>query len=73
MLQHAGRCARGRYVQAGPELFRQRRQRHHAGSHHHPRAWTQVSTTHTAERRKDGKIKVFSSFNEQDNLICNDY
>lgn len=50
MLQHAGRGARGRYVQAGQELFRQRGQRHHAGSHHHPRAWTQVSTSSIRNR-----------------------
>ena len=35
LLQHAGHGARGGHVQGGPQLLRQRGQRHHAGTHHH--------------------------------------
>lgn len=42
VLQYFGRGARGGHVQAGPQLFRQRGQWHHAGAHHHARAGTQV-------------------------------
>lgn len=49
VLQHAGRGARGRHVQAGPQLLRQRGQRHHAGAHHHARAGPQVSTNTSNE------------------------